>query len=405
MSVDVRTRSDAELESIETASFFATTLPAALRRVAEHGLPETQRPLRPLLLEVGGTPWSLLLVDGCPVVEPGPAALAADRHAHVRLTTEQLQDLAIDLVTPIGLLTSNTLDQPVGQIGHLLDWWLVLRAGLDHDVLVSPHQVVLPEQLDRHFTLADDPAEIRSFLEQTGFAHLRGVFTADEMAQVSADMDRAAPTYTQGDGNSWWSGLADGTDRLVRMQGFEHHSPTASALLEDDRFLALGRIPGCDHQFGGFADSKLEALFKPIGVVSGISDIPWHKDCSLGRHSYECCRITVGISVTGAGPTTGQLRVIAGSHRARIWPSLLDVTTLGLPDLPLATETGDVTLHLSCTLHMAQPPTTAERRVLYTSFILPPVDPEATLAAHHKLVATTRETAPLTVSQPAASPR
>lgn len=402
VTVDVRTRSDADLETVDTDSFFATTLPAALARVAAQGLPETQRPLRPLLLEVDGTPWSLLLAAGRPVVEPGPAALVAERHAHVRLTTEQLHDLVLDLITPIGLLTSNALDQPVGQIGHLLDWWLVLRAGLDHDDLVAPHQVVLPDRLDRSFTLADDPAEIRTFLEQAGFAHLRGVFTAAEMAQISADMDRASSSYTKGDGNSWWSGLADGTDRLVRMQGFEHHSPTATALLDDDRFTQLGAIPGCGHQFGGFAESKLEALFKPIGVVSGISDIPWHKDCSLGRHSYECCRITVGISVTGAGPTTGQLRVIAGSHRARIWPSLLDVSTLGLPDLPLATETGDVTLHLSCTLHMAQPPTTAERRVLYTSFILPPADPEATLAAHRKLVATTRETAPLTVSQPAA---
>ena len=39
---------------------------------------------------------------------------------------------------------------------------------------------------------------------------------------------------------------------------------------------------------------------KPIGIVEGISDVPWHKDCSLGRHSYRCCSLTVGISVTGA---------------------------------------------------------------------------------------------------------
>ena len=103
----------------------------------------------------------------------------------------------------------------------------------------------------------------------------------------------------------------------------------------------------------------MEALFKPIGVTRGISDVPWHKDCSLGRHSYECCALTVGVSVTGADPRPGQLRVIPGSHRALMWPSLVDASTLGLPDVALATGTGDVTLHLSCTLHMAQPPTTA----------------------------------------------
>ena len=82
-----------------------------------------------------------------------------------------------------------------------------------------------------------------------------------------------------------------------------------------------------------------------------------------------------------------------------MWPSLVDVEALPLPDVALATETGDVTLHLSCTLHMAQPPTTDERRVLYTSFTLPPADEAAQEAAHRRLVATARETAPTTVSQ------
>ena len=39
----------------------------------------------------------------------------------------------------------------------------------------------------------------------------------------------------------------------------------------------------------GLENNRIEALVKPIGVVEGISDVPWHKDCSLGRHCYECC--------------------------------------------------------------------------------------------------------------------
>ena len=35
-------------------------------------------------------------------------------------------------------------------------------------------------------------------------------------------------------------------------------------------------------------------------------------------------------------------------------------------DLP--TETGDVTVHLSCTQHMSQPPVKRTRKVLYTGF-------------------------------------
>jgi ectoine hydroxylase-related dioxygenase (phytanoyl-CoA dioxygenase family) len=144
--------------------------------------------------------------------------------------------------------------------------------------------------------------------------------------------------------------------------------------------------------------NRIEALFKPIGVREGISDVPWHKDCSLGRHSYRCCSLTVGISVTGAGPGSGQLRVIAGSHRALVWPSLLDTSKLGLPEVALATGTGDVTVHLSCTLHMAEPPTVAERRVMYTDYSLPFPDPDAAEAAAARSRAA-REAAPLTTSQ------
>lgn len=393
MSVDLRTRSDADPVWFGVEEFMDEQLPLALAgrhrdRSRPHGA------LDPLVIDVGDDCWTLRFVDEAAEVRP----IAVDGAVRLRTTVEQLRDLLTDQITPIGMMTGGSLDIDPGGLGLLLDWWVVLRDALDDAPLPAPDEVVLDVDLARSFTLDDDPAEIRAFLEEAGFVHLRGVFTEDEMARISADMDTAADTYTQGDGRSWWAGTADG-DRLVRMQFFEEHSPTAAALLDDERFLALGAIPGCGHRFGGFAESRWEALFKPIGVTSGISDVPWHKDCSLGRHSYECMRVTVGVSVTGAGPTTGQLRVVAGSHRALMWPSLVDVEALPLPDVALATETGDVTLHLSCTLHMAQPPTTDERRVLYTSFTLPPADEAAQEAAHRRLVATARETAPTTVTQ------
>ena len=70
-------------------------------------------------------------------------------------------------------------------------------------------------------------------------------------------------------------------------------------------------------------------------------------------------------------PRTGLARVLAQG--------------LGLPEIDLATETGDVTVHLSCTTHMSQPPVDRERRVLYTGFSLPPTDPEAVAAARQRL--------------------
>ena len=253
--------------------------------------------------------------------------------------------------------------------------------------------------LAQSFTLDDSDDDIRAFLADAGFVHIRGVYGEDEMAAVSRDMDAAAPTYEKGDGRSWWARTSDGVDRLVRMQGADTVCPSIGRLVEDERLARIGAIPRSGHEWGTRTGNRIEALFKPIGVVEGISDVPWHKDCSLGRHSYECYSLTVGISVTGADATSGQLRVVAGSHRALVWPAFVRQDN-DLPIVDLPTQTGDVTVHLSCTLHMAQPPVERERRVLYTGFRLPPSNPEATRAARERL-GKVREAASVTVSQPA----
>ncbi|HNI36375.1 MAG TPA: phytanoyl-CoA dioxygenase family protein, partial [Microthrixaceae bacterium] len=326
-----------------------------------------------------------------------------ERIVQVRLTAQQVSDLVNDQITPIGMMTAGALDLVNGRIGHLLDWWLVLRSVLDGVPIYRPGSVDLPDDLGRSFTLDDDPHEIRAYLESAGYLHLRGVFTADEMARISADMDRAAPSFSPGDGRSWWATLADGSEQVVRMQHFESHSPTLASILDDPRFLSIADLVGAGHTVDWATGNRAEALFKPIGVASGISDVPWHKDCSLGRHSYECCSLTVGISITGAGPTSGQLRVIAGSHRALLWPSLIDTSKLDLPDVALPTDIGDVTVHLSCTLHMAQEPTETPRRVVYTGFRLPNEADEQSLAANRQRLKTSREGAPLNTSQVSAT--
>jgi hypothetical protein len=90
--------------------------------------------------------------------------------------------------------------------------------------------------------------------------------------------------------------------------------------------------------------------------------------------------------------------VIAGSHRALVWSGIRQ-PDLDLPDIPLPTETGDITIHLSCTMHMAQPPVERERRVMYSGFSLPPLaaaDSGAQSSGRARLGAV-RESAPLTV--------
>ena len=403
MSVDVRTRVDGAPEPVDPTGFFDERLPGAFERHApllEAAAAALSPP--PLEVGVGADTWTLRAGPGGGVaVGRGPSG--TDAGLRLRLDPRQLADLEHDQATPMGWFSSGSLDLE-GRLERLLDWWLLVRGALDG---VAPHTDGAPTftagdgaplDLGRSFRWDDADAEMARFLEQTGFLHIAGVFDEAEMAAVSADMDRAAPSYSPGDGRSWWARTADGTNRLVRMQGFDAMSEAVAALVADDRLARLGALTGDGHRWGTMHDNNIEALVKPLGVVEGISDVPWHKDCSLGRHSYECCSLTAGISVTGADASSGQLRVVAGSNRVLVWPALLKRDN-PLPVVDLPTATGDVTVHLSCTMHMAQPPVERERRVLYTGFVLPPLAPEAAEAAHVRLIEV-REAAAVTVSQP-----
>ncbi len=319
----------------------------------------------------------------------------------VEFTLEQLRDIVADQVTPMGLFSSGKLLRLDGKLELLLDWWLVLRAIVDDIPIHVPGSMDFTaldgSQLDLTtvFRLNDDPEVMNRFLTQCGYLHIAGAFPQELMDRISADMDIYAPVYSQGDGKSWWATLDDGTDRVVRMQGFHSHSAATDEALHSEVLTTVASLMPDGHEVAG-GTNPIEALFKPIGVQKGISDVPWHKDCALGRHRYDCCAATVGISVSGAAARSGQLRAVAGSHRALLWSSMLrDGTDLPVVDLP--TEAGDITVHLSCTLHMAQPPVDAERRVLYTTLTLPDQGP--TDRSH---ISEIREAASVTISQPPA---
>jgi hypothetical protein len=400
MSVDVRSRADGPVDDLDPARFFSSDLPDALDAAAGRLGPALDfLDLSPLTIDVDGDRWTLDASGGRVTVGPGDS----DGRA-LRLDIEQLTDLVHDQVTPMGWLAGGQLRLGGGRLEPLLSWWLVLRAALDDRTPHVPGTVDLrdssgrPLDLGRSFATDEPLEEMAAFLAEAGFLHITGVFTEDEMAAVSADMDRAVPGYERGDGRSWWAKLGDGTDALVRMQQFDVESAATADLVADHRFQRISTLTGDDHRWGKRANNRVEALFKPIGVTEGISDVPWHKDCSLGRHSYECCTLTAGISVTGADAASGQLSVVAGSHRALVWPAPVLQPGLDLRVVDLPTRTGDVTVHLSCTLHMANPPIERERRVMYSGFSLPPPDVELARLGRARL-GQVREAAPVNTSQ------
>jgi hypothetical protein len=128
-SVDVRSRTAADVEPVDPGWFFDEELP---RLAEERGALVTAggRELapRPLVVEVDGRAWTLALDDDAGVtVTPG----ADGPPAHVRLGEDDLADVVHDLRTPMGLFTGGDLDMPAGRLEDFLDWWVILRGLID----------------------------------------------------------------------------------------------------------------------------------------------------------------------------------------------------------------------------------------------------------------------------------
>ena len=244
--------------------------------------------------------------------------MTLDRHA--------FSDLMQDVASTFGVHMSGRAKVERGSLDAFLEWEPVLRCLLDgrpglragHDHVPRPRRRAARSAPVVH-ARRRRRADIGHFLGEAGYLHLEGVFTEAEMAAVSAELDDAIAAAERDDGASWWARTADGEWYPARILGFNQKSPTLRELLRSERFRSIGsftddRFVQRDPDVGDSA----EGLLKKVGVVEGMSDVSWHKDCSLGGHSRHCCGLTVGISVTGAGRENGELGAVAGSHRANV---------------------------------------------------------------------------------------
>jgi hypothetical protein len=325
--------------------------------------------LPPLTFEVDGTAAHLIVADRALTLREG----RADEGPVIALDSTACSELFQDLVSTFGLVMPGRVEVLRPRGDQFVAWEPVLRAAIDGRAVYEPGSIGFHDRegddldLRRSFRIDEPREDIGHFLAEAGYLHLEGVFTEAEMAAVSAELDAA----TQDDGASWWARTEDGW-YPSRILGFNLKSPTLQELLESDRFRRIGQFTDdVMVQRAPRTGDSAEGLLKKVGVLQGISDVSWHKDCSLGGHSRGCCGLTVGISITGAQRRNGELGVVAGSSRANI--QQIDVRPdLDLPRIPLPTNTGDVTVHCSCTLHMSRPPIDQERRVVYTGFSLAP---------------------------------
>lgn len=400
-SLDRRTRRDDAATFVDTPTFFEDHYPPLVERhgkAAAAGLAHLGG--RPLTLNVDGDCYTLSGQGSRLAVKTGgsPEAVVAT------LDAAQFSDFAQQLQTFNAMTTARRLRPENGTYDDLAIWdavWLCLLEGwpVADEGLAFLDRAGTPLDLRRHFTPNDDPLDIAHFLREAGYLHLRGWTDPEAMTVIARDIELALPSYQPGDGRSWWATLSDGTDRCVRLQHFVTHSPTTAAMLSGDRWQQLRHAIAGDDELvqGPVTGNCIEALVKPLGVVKGVSDVPWHRDCNFGRHAYGCSGTIIGVSVTPGGADSGQLRAVGGSHRVCMPPSWAQARSY-LPVVALPTEVGDLTVHLACTLHEAQPPLRSERLVMYTGFGLPPLPGQPTGGG--KALSELRERAHVLQSQP-----
>ncbi|HTR71074.1 MAG TPA: phytanoyl-CoA dioxygenase family protein [Mycobacteriales bacterium] len=402
MKLDRRTRDDVDVPLLDPGEFFGEVFaefPAERKALAAAGVHRLGA--RNLALRVGDSIWTLEAAE-----ELRAVAGCSDGAIEVGLTPRQLSDWLQQQTTFTGLMTARSVDKPRGTAKDLAAWdaaWLALLEGwpVIEETTTFTAADGSPLDLGRVFGPDDPPEDISHFFREAGYLHLRGWLAPEDMVQIAQDIDRAVAHYREGDGRSWWATVDDGTRRCVRLLNFVEHSPTTADLLRSESWRQVREVVGGPEPLVQkvVEGNCIEALIKPLAVVEGISDVPWHRDCNLGRHAYMCANVVTGLSVDPGDAEWGMLRVVAGSHRVNM-PAYRAWDGSYLPIVPLVTERGDISVHQSCTLHEATPPTRYERRVMYSGFELPPRRNSEPVTVGGQALWTLRNRAHTLVSQP-----
>jgi hypothetical protein len=369
MTVDMRTRTDGDVRAISPESFFSQELPTLLASTgALAARAARQLGVGALTLRIEGAPHTLT-----PTGETIAITGAETDTLVVGMSSAAFSDWVQEVRSMLALLATGEAEVTSGDSNAALAWDVVLRAMVDGRPVYEPGLVSLtdadgsPLDVNRSFTPDDDDAEMARFLEQAGFLMLRGWIDPDVVRTINDDIETGLESAGRDDPQRWWAKLENGQETCVRLKHFCDISDVGRRAAESDLFRRVCNLTGDSF---AFPPSCIEALIKPVGVVSGPSEIRWHKDCWQGRHPFFCNGLTIGILLAPSDESTGGIRVMAGSHRANFPAADRHIDAVDLPQRLLFGQPGDLTVHLSCTMHETIPPQVAGRRLMYAGFSL-----------------------------------
>jgi phytanoyl-CoA dioxygenase PhyH len=327
--------------------------------------------LAPVAFRVGAAVTNYRFVPGEGVVEDdGPVDAAANVVAS--LSPEAWVDLTTQVRTLVNLHLADELTYERGGFNQLADWGPLLTLVHTGVPLYDPARVDLSGiDLTRSFTLDDSDDEMRAFLERTGYLHVRGVFSAEEIAAMNAEVDRLAARATRNDNESWWVTDEDGNDALCRLVYAGMRSQLINEIEFDARVARLGTLLRADLKPSHDRMEGAAILLKVPGKTQGLSNIPWHQDCGMGGHAIYCPSVGVGIQLTGSNAEVGNITFVPGSHGQSLhngWRQRF----ADVPVVAIDTEPGDVTVHIKDVMHASPAPTgQGWRRTMYVSHFPP----------------------------------
>ena len=296
--------------------------------------------------------------------------------------------LVSDLDTAPGLFYSGHAQATRGKPIRFVGWETGLRAMFHGLAPFDPDTADLRDArgkpLDVMASFAHETVDARAddmshFLQTAGYLVVRSVFDAEEVAALVADAAALRAEAAPGDGRSWWGRDASGDEVLCRVLDANQRQSLIK-MARDPRIRNLVDLaPEPLVRRDPDARDTMTVLWKVPGVVEGLADLPWHRDCGIGGHARNCPTVIVTVCLTSGTAEAGELRVLPGSHRGGF--PFVDGQEVSAPTgVPLRVSAGDISLHYSDLMHVSLAPTSPEgpHRV---SVLLAFVPPDA---GHHR---------------------
>jgi ectoine hydroxylase-related dioxygenase (phytanoyl-CoA dioxygenase family) len=202
---------------------------------------------------------------------------------------------------------------------------------------------------------------LAAFLDEYGFAILRGVFSEDELVTLQSDLQRQQQRLIAGELDSrHGTVILDDPDAVIDGRLFAHYvcfstqcSTVADEAVNRPELQAVARRL--------LGDGVWLLDYERFGVVyqdarpgdqSGYSRIGWHSDWQSGPHLDIWPSVAFTLHLDATSPANGFLRVLPGSHKHGT-----EGMPLGFEKVPgeiaVYAERGDVLWHHANLWHSA----------------------------------------------------